>query len=137
MADTIPTHRLSEGAILKMLKTAVEKAREIKAPMGIGIVDAGGTLRAWVLMEGASPLAYPAVLKKAKTAAYARQPSGKIPAEIANLLAMAMPDFTNLEGGLPIMKGPEVLGAIGVGGGLPEADLIVARAGLATLTLEP
>jgi len=135
MSDTIATFRLSEGAILKMLKTAVEKAREIKSPSGIAVIDAGGTLRAYVLMDGATPLAYEAVLKKAKTAAFTGNPSGTVPPEVADRLALAITDFANLPGGFPIKKGNEVIGAIAAGGGMHDADRTVAQAGLASLDL--
>jgi anthraniloyl-CoA monooxygenase len=134
MPDAIASYRLSEPAILKMLKSAVEKAREIATPMGIGIVDAGGILRAWVLMDGATPLAFDAVLKKARTAAFTGRPSGGVPAEIAANLALAMTDFANLGGGFPILKDGHVLGAIAAGGGTShEVDAKVANAGLAVL----
>lgn len=135
MSDVIATHRLSEGAFLRMLKAGVEKAREISCPMGVGIVDAGGIMRAWVLMDGATPLAVDAARKKARTAAFTGQPTGQLPHELASDLALAISDFTNLAGGFPILLDGEVLGGLAASGGLHEQDIEVANAALAAAQL--
>jgi uncharacterized protein GlcG (DUF336 family) len=133
MADIVTTHRLSEGAVLKMLKVSIEKARELRTPVGVGIVDAGGHLRAWVLMDGAPPFAFDSVVKKARTAAYIGQPSGQLPADIGMNLAVSIPDFSNLPGGFPIVMNAEILGGIAAGGGPVELDIAIAKAGIAAI----
>lgn len=135
MSETVITEQLGERGALKMLKFAVEKARELGTPVGVGIVDAGGHLRSWALMDGAPKLAYEVVLKKARTAAYMGQPTGDIPPEPAAVLSQAATDFVNLPGGLPVIKDGQVLGAIAVGGSDPKTDVIVAEAGIAALDL--
>jgi uncharacterized protein GlcG (DUF336 family) len=136
MSDVIGCSRLSEAAVLKMLKTAVGEARTLHAASGIAIVDRSGTLRAWVLMDGATALAVDVVPKKARTAAYTGRPTGDFPAELAAELAIASDDFVNLPGGLPIIAGGETIGAIAAGGESPDTDVAIAKAGLAAVELE-
>ncbi|MEU3617032.1 heme-binding protein [Streptomyces sp. NPDC006872] len=135
MSEIVITEQLGERGVLKMLKFAVEKARELGAPVGVGIVDAGGHLRSWALMDGAPRLVHDVVLKKARTAAYMGQPTGDIPPEPATALSLAAADFVNLPGGLPVIKDGKVIGAIGVGGSDPKTDILVAEAGIAALDL--
>jgi anthraniloyl-CoA monooxygenase len=133
MSSVITTYRLTDTAVSAMLDAATAKARELASPSGIGIVDAGGALRGWLLMDGATQLSYDAVLKKARTAAFTGRPSGGLPAELAVNLALAISEFANLPGGFPIVKDGETIGAIGAGGGTHEADAAVGEAALLAL----
>ena len=51
----------------------------------------------------------------------------------AGLVAATQGRFTNLRGGLPILVQGCLVGAIGVGSGTAEQDLIVAQAGIDAL----
>ena len=135
MSDTIAAHRLSEVALLRMLRTGVEKARAIDCPVGVSIVDSGGIMRGWVLMDGATPLAREAALKKARTAAFTGRPTGGLPRDLGSDLALAISDFTNLAGGFPILMGEEVLGGVAASGGSHAQDTEVAQAALAAVAL--
>ena len=53
------------------------------------------------------------------------------PVRVASFLANG--EFSLLGGGLPISRGGQVIGAIGVGGGTPEQDVVVGEAALAAL----
>jgi uncharacterized protein GlcG (DUF336 family) len=135
MSATISERRLSETAILNIMRAAIQEARRAQSPSGIAVIDPAGTLRAWMLIDGASPFAFEAALKKAKTAAITGIPSGAMPPDLADRL-MVITDFVNLRGGLPIKKNGRVIGAIAVGGGTEENDVSVAQAGLLTLDLQ-
>jgi uncharacterized protein GlcG (DUF336 family) len=99
--------------------------------VGVAVVDLGGHLRAWVLMDGASTIAFDVVLRKARTAAFTARPTGAMPAALASEIAAASPIFTNLAGGFPIVQEGHVVGAIAAGGGPAEDDCAIAQAGLA------
>lgn len=135
MSDIVATYRLTDDAIEKMIKAATAKAREIASPSGVAVVDAGGILRSWVLMDGATPLAFEAVYKKARTAVFTGVASGGVPLDIAARLSAVMTEFANLPGGFPIMKDGRAIGAIGAGGGTHEADAAIAGAALAAIDL--
>jgi len=125
---------LSEACALRMLKAAVSAARELRAPSGVAIVDAAGVLRAWALMDGATPLASEIVPKKARTAAFSGYPTGALPVELSQQLAAASEVFVALPGGLPITIDGVVVGGIAVGGTSAANDVTIAQAALDSLT---
>lgn len=112
MADLVASRRLTEFTALKMLKAAVGAARKLSAPCGVAIVDAGGVIRAWALMDGATPLASEVVPKKARTAAFTARSTGALPPELGTELALPATDFVNRPRGLPIIVDGQVVGAI-------------------------
>jgi uncharacterized protein GlcG (DUF336 family) len=121
---------LPEASVLGMLKAAVSAARELQAPSGVAIVDAAGLLRAWALMDGATPLAGEIVPNKARTAAFSGLPTGTLPPDLSTALAAASQTYVALPGGLPIIVDGTVVGAIAAGGESAENDIAIAQAGL-------
>ena len=73
MPMTIETKILSYEGAEKMLAAAIAKAREMKVPQCISIVDAGGHLLAFARMDGARPASATTALTKAVSAATFRQ----------------------------------------------------------------
>ena len=123
----------AEGALV-VLQAAAAAAREIGTPQCIAVVDRGGHLLAFLRMDGAKVLSQYSATQKAATAASSAAPSGEVAEPLAAGLAAATQGrFTNLRGGLPILVEGRVIGAIGVGSGTAEQDLIVARAGIDAL----
>jgi len=136
MSHVVTGIRLAEQSIMKMLKATVLEARKLDAPSGIAIVDVNGLLRAFVLMDGAVPLAQEVVPKKARTAAYTGAPTGELDPALAARIAAVATDFADLPGGLPIVVDGVIVGGIAAGGISPDNDVAIARAGLAALTAE-
>lgn len=123
----------AEGALV-VLQAAAAAAREIGTPQCIAVVDRGGHLLAFLRMDGAKVLSQYSATQKAATAASSAAPSGEVAEPLAAGLAAATQGrFTNLRGGLPILLEGHLVGAIGVGSGTAEQDLIVARAGIDAL----
>ena len=134
MPDTVPSLKLSIDGAMKLLNAALAKAKEMKVPECICIVDAGGHLLAYARMDGAFVLSYESALMKAMTAASYGQPTGNIPAGIDLKLAIATQGKrVNLPGGLPVIIDGQLVGAIGIGSGTGEEDRIIANAALAAL----
>jgi glc operon protein GlcG len=120
-----------EGALL-ILTAALQAAQEMGAPQCIAVVDEGCNLLAFIRMDGARVLSIESAKRKAMTAAATGQPTGGRTAELAIALAQATDGrMTNLPGGLPLIVGGQIVGAIGVGSGTGEQDLAVAKAGVA------
>jgi glc operon protein GlcG len=112
------------------IAAAVAKSKEIAAPECIAVVDAGGNLLAYARVDGAAVLAVQPAIAKAATSAALGAPTGGIPFEFAAGLALgSRGEITNLGGGFPIIHKGELLGAIGVGSGTTEQDVVVAKAG--------
>jgi len=118
----------------RIIAAAEKKAEEIKQPMNIAVVDAGGNLVAFARMDGAWLGSIQIAQKKAWT-------SRAFDIETKTLSKFAQPgaDFygihvtndgvTIFAGGVPLMHGKEVVGAIGVSGGSGKQDQDVAEAG--------
>lgn len=126
----------------KVLEASKQRARELRSPVSIAIVDAGGHL---VLFERMmSPYGWATgniSLAKANTAVMFNQPTdavaqwgAAIPGFASSLASMTDGKFIMAAGGWPIRMGGATIGGIGVSGGnAPGRDDDIARAGLAVL----
>jgi len=134
MADTSPSLKLTIDGAMKLLDAAMAKARDMKVPECIAVVDAGGHLLAFARMDGAFALSIDTALVKAMTAASYGIPTGAIAAGVDIKLAIATQGKrVNLPGGLPVIVDGHVVGAIGVGSGTGEQDREVAAAALGAI----
>jgi uncharacterized protein GlcG (DUF336 family) len=134
MADTSPSLKLTIDGAMKLLEAAMAKARDMKVPECIAVVDAGGHLLAFARMDGAFALSIDTALVKAMTAASYGIPTGDIAAGVDIKLAIATQGKrVNLPGGLPVIVDGHVIGAIGVGSGTGEQDREVAAAALGAI----
>jgi glc operon protein GlcG len=134
MADTAPSLKLTFDGAMKLLEAAMAKARDMKVPECIAVVDAGGHLLAFARMDGAFALSIDTALVKAMTAASYGIPTGDIAAGVDIKLAIATQGKrVNLPGGLPVIADGHVIGAIGVGSGTGEQDREVAAAALGAI----
>lgn len=116
------------------LNAAVEAAEGIGVRQCIVLVDEGGATLASIRMDGAKFLSMRTARRKAVTAASNRKPTGDMEGTKSLRLAVATDgDFISLEGGLPIFVDGHLVGAIGVGSGTGEQDLVVARAAIAAI----
>jgi glc operon protein GlcG len=121
-----------EGA--KQIIVAAEAyARSQKAPGGaIAIVDEGGNLLLVERLDNTFAAAASVSIGKARTAAIFRRPTKFFEDAIKNgrTSLVAMPDFTPLQGGIPIEYDGKIVGAIGVSGAASaQQDEEIAIAG--------
>ena len=123
-----------EGA-RQIIATAIGEARRVKAPGGvIAIVDDGGNLMALERLDGTFAAGANISIGKARTAALFKRPTRAFEDIIKNgrTAMVALPDFTPLQGGIPIVVGDEVVGGIGVSGAASaQQDEELALAGAA------
>ena len=122
---------------------AIAKAAEIEATKNnwtvcIAIVDDGGHLLWLHRLDGAAPISAHIAPAKAQTAALGRRES-KVYEDIINggrysfLTAPLIEGM--LEGGVPIVKDGQVIGAVGVSGVKSSEDAQIAKAGIAAICL--
>jgi glc operon protein GlcG len=107
-----------EGA-RQIIATAIGEARRLKAPGGvIAVVDDGGNLMALERLDGTFAAGANISIGKARTAAIFKKPTRMFEDIIKNgrTAMVTLSDFTPLQGGVPIMIGEDVVGAIGVSG---------------------
>jgi uncharacterized protein GlcG (DUF336 family) len=121
----------------RIIAAAEKKAEEIGQPMNIAVVDAGGNLVAHVRMDKAWMGSVDISINKAWTSR-----AFDISTKDLGGLSQSGDQFFGIHasnhgrvmifaGGIPLKKGAEVVGAIGVSGGLGAQDHAVAEAGAA------
>ncbi len=123
----------------KILAAALKKAEEIKVPMNIAIVDAGGNLKAFYRQEEAFIGSIDISIKKAVTARYFNMTTralGKASQVGEPLYGIEVSNdgLVIFAGGVPLVDANNVIvGAIGVSGGTVDEDETVAMAGAAAI----
>jgi glc operon protein GlcG len=128
-----------EASDVKTIGAAAE-AEAIKNnwAVTIAIVDDGGHLLWLQRLDGAAPISAHIAPAKANTAAVGRRES-KVYEDMINggrVSFLSAPDLKGLlEGGVPIVKDGQVLGAVGVSGVKSTEDAQIARAGIAAIGL--
>ena len=100
--------------------------------MAIAIVDNHGFLVYYERMDDTQTASVGVAVDKAKAAAMYRRPTKAFEDGIAKgrVALLGLPGATPIEGGLPIMVGGKVIGAIGVSGANSDQDAAAAAAGL-------
>jgi glc operon protein GlcG len=113
-------------------------AKNNNAPGGvIAVVDEGGNLVALERLDGTFSAGANISIGKARTAAMFKRPTKFFEDVIKNgrTAMVALPDFTPLQGGVPIMVDGQIVGAVGVSGAMSaQQDEELALAGAAALT---
>ncbi|XAH25699.1 heme-binding protein [Xylophilus sp. GW821-FHT01B05] len=128
-----------ELADIKKIAAAAEaEALRNKWAVSIAIVDDGGHLLWLQRLDGAAPISAHIAPAKAHTAAVGRRES-KSYEDMVNggrVSFLSAPDLKGLlEGGVPILKDGECIGAIGVSGVKSSEDVQIGKAGIAALGL--
>ncbi len=99
------------------------------------VVDDGGYLLYLERMDGAQLASVQVAQDKARTAVLFKRPSKALEEAVAGgrTVVMKLAGAIPIEGGIPIMVGTQLIGAIGVSGASSTQDGHVAAAGLAAL----
>ena len=128
-----------EFADVKTIAAAAEaEALKNNWAVTIAIVDDGGHLLHLQRLDGSAPVSSHIAPAKANTAALGRRES-KVYEDMINggrMSFLSAPLIHGmLEGGVPIMKDGQCLGAVGVSGVKSNEDAQIARAGIAAIGL--
>jgi len=121
-ADTATRHELTLAGARHVLAAAVEYAHGHDAPgAAIAVVDTGGRPICLERLDDTFPAAADISVGKARTAALFRKPTRVLEDAVVkgrtSMLALpAVTGFTPLQGGVPLERGGEIVGAIGVSG---------------------
>ncbi len=128
----------------RIMEACKQRAQELRSPVSIAIVDAGGHLvlfermmapYGWATGNISLAKASTAVMFNQSTDAVAQWGSG-IPGFASSMASMTQGKFIMAAGGWPIRMGGTTIGGIGVSGGnAPGRDDDIARAGLAAIAL--
>ncbi|HKV57425.1 MAG TPA: heme-binding protein [Ktedonobacteraceae bacterium] len=130
----------------RIMEACKQRAQELRSPVSIAIVDAGGHLvlfermmapYGWATGNISLAKASTAVMFNQSTDAVAQWGSG-IPGFASSMASMTQGKFIMAAGGWPIRMGGTTIGGIGVSGGnAPGRDDDIARAGLAAVAQTP
>lgn len=133
-AQTEQKSGLTLDGAKKVIAAAVAEAKSRNAPGGaIAVVDDGGNLIALERLDNTFAAGANISIGKARTAALFKRPT-KAFEDIINKGRTAMttlPDFTPLQGGVPILIDGRIVGAVGVSGAASaqqDEDLAIAGA---------
>ncbi len=132
-ADLPSKTTLSLDGAKQVVAAAAAYAKQNNAPGGaIAVVDDGGNLVYVERLDGTFAAGANISIGKARTAALFKKPT-KVFEDIVNkgrTTMVALPDFTPLQGGVPLVVDGQVIGAIGVSGASSaQQDEDIAMAG--------
>jgi glc operon protein GlcG len=111
------------------------KASEQGWNVVIAIVDEGAHLMYLERMDGTQKASSVVAVEKARTALLFKRPTKTIEAAVlaGRVNMMMLPGATPIEGGLPLVRDGQFLGAVGISGVQSFEDGIVAEAGVSCL----
>ena len=135
-ADIATHHGLTMDGAKKVAEAAAAYAKANGAAGNIAVVDEGGHLLYFMRLDGSFSAGANVSIGKARTSATFKKPTKDFE-DIINkgrFTMTALPDFTPLQGGVPILHDGQVVGAIGVSGAKSaQQDEDVAKAGAAAV----
>ena len=119
----------------KISAAAEAEARKNGWNVAIAIVDNHGMLIHYEMLDDTQTASANVALEKARTAATYRRTTKELEDGIAGgrTAILGLPGATPIEGGLPIVGGGKMIGAIGVSGVTSAQDGMVAKAGVDAL----
>ena len=126
---------LTLEAAKKIAAAAEGEARKNNWNVVIAVVDDGGHLVYLQRIDGTQTGSIDVAIGKARTAAAFKRPT-KVFDELAKTrpsITSISPNAVLLEGGVPVVVGGQMVGAVGVSGVTSQQDAQVAEAGIAAL----
>jgi uncharacterized protein GlcG (DUF336 family) len=138
-AQAQPMYGLSitADAAKKIAPAAIAEAKKNNWTMAVAIVDTHGELVYFERMDDVQQGSVDVAVAKARSAARFKRPTKTfqdgLAAGGAGLRLLALDGAVPVEGGIPLVVGGKIVGAIGASGGTSEQDGVVAGAGAAAL----
>lgn len=126
---------LTLDAAKKIAVASEAEARKNNWNVVIAVVDDGGHLVYLQRIDGTQTGSIDVAIGKARTAAAFKRPT-KVFDELAKTrpsITSISPNAVLLEGGVPVVVGGQVVGAVGVSGVTSQQDAQIAEAGIAAL----
>ena len=121
----------------KIAPAAIAEAAKNKWLMAIAIVDPAGDLVYFEKMDDTQNGSVDVAIAKARSAARFKRPTKAFQDALAaggeGLRILALQGAVPVEGGLPLVMGGRIVGAIGASGGTSQQDGVVAAAGAAVI----
>jgi glc operon protein GlcG len=142
------TLAMAQMAIPYGLSINLEDAKKVAAPalaeakknnwmMAVAVVDTAGNLVYYEKMDGTQVASATIAVDKARSAVQFKRPTKALEDALAaggdGLRILGLPGAVPVEGGIPLVVGNKIVGAIGVSGGTSPQDAQCASAGAALM----
>jgi uncharacterized protein GlcG (DUF336 family) len=117
------------------IAATVAEAKKRDWKLNIAVVDSGGNLVAFQRMDGAQLASIPISEHKARASAIFRRESKAFENGIqgGNNYLITLDGVIGSRGGIPLVEGGKLIGAIGCSGGTGSQDEVACKAGAATI----
>lgn len=118
------------------IAAAVAEAKKHDWKLNVAVVDSGGNLVAFQRMDGAQLASIQVSEHKARAAATFRRETRVFEEAIQlkqNYYVMTLDGVVASRGGIPLIEGGKIVGAIGCSGGTGSQDEVACKLGAATL----
>jgi glc operon protein GlcG len=121
----------------KVAAAAVEEARKNNFQMAVAVTDSAGDLVYFEKMDGTQTGSVKVAEGKARSAALFKRPTKVFQDIVAaggdGLRILGLEGAVPIEGGIPLVVGGKIVGAIGASGGSAPQDGQTAKAGVAAI----
>lgn len=127
---------ISLQAAQAAIAAAMAEAANRGWPLNIAVVDSGANLVAFARMDGAQLASIAISEHKARVAAKFRRPTKVLEDGIQKsgfIYQLTFDDVVASRGGIPLIEGGKIIGAIGCSGGTGSQDEVACTAGAATI----
>lgn len=118
---------------VQVIDAAEAEARKNMWNVTIVVVDAAGVPVALRRLTGASPRSYDIAMRKAATVIASKLTTAEYGAQLKAKAVTEVPNGITFAGGVPIMRGSELIGAVGTSGVTAAQDEIISKAGAAVV----
>ncbi|MGO9933011.1 MAG: GlcG/HbpS family heme-binding protein [Steroidobacteraceae bacterium] len=118
------------------IAAAIAEAKKHHWKLNVAVVDSGANLVAFQRMDGAQLASIAVAEHKARTAASFRRETRAFEDAIQlrqNYYILTIDGVVASRGGIPLIEGGKLIGAIGCSGGTGSQDEVVCKAGAATV----
>lgn len=119
-----------------LIAATIAEAKRHDWKLNVAVVDSGGNLVAFQRMDGAQLASIAISEHKARTAVTFRRETKVLESAIQekhSLYVMTLDGVVGSRGGIPLIEGGRMIGAIGCSGGTGSQDEVACKAGVATL----
>jgi uncharacterized protein GlcG (DUF336 family) len=118
------------------ISATIAEARKHDWKLDVAVVDSGGNLVAFQRMDGAQLASIQVAEHKARAAATFRRETKvfeKAIQQAGNYYVMTLDGMIGSRGGIPLIEGGKLVGAIGCSGGTGSQDEAACKAGVAAI----
>jgi glc operon protein GlcG len=119
-----------------VIQAAVAESKKRDWQMNIAVVDSGGNLVAFLRMDNAQLASIPIAEHKARAAVKYRRPTKAFEDVVQKFdfkYILSLDDVIASRGGIPLVEGGKIIGAVGCSGGTGSQDEAICTAGAAVV----